>query len=211
MLEVYYQKFEYLKDDTVFLKHLNTMPQHISQRILKSKQKADQKRSLAAWKLCFKLLKKWTLCTDVEYAPSGKPYLKEDSNIFFNLSHSGKYVACAISDSEVGVDIQQYKNVNELVMKKFMSKEEQEYILSSSSQHQKTQRFFQVWTGKESVIKYSGNGLKEIMQGFSIFSMKDKQICYHEIQENYAISVCCKKMSEDVIFKQFFNFKEYNF
>ena len=37
-------------------------------------------------------------------APGGKPFLKDFPGLFFSLSHSGAYAACAVSDREVGQD-----------------------------------------------------------------------------------------------------------
>lgn len=41
-----------------------------------------------------------------EYLQNGKPRLLKYPNFFYNISHSGDYAICAVSDSEVGVDIQ---------------------------------------------------------------------------------------------------------
>ena len=37
----------------------------------------------------------------------GKPYITDAENVFFNVSHSGKFVVCAVSDAEVGCDIEE--------------------------------------------------------------------------------------------------------
>ena len=42
---------------------------------------------------------------DISCGKDGKPELV-GSGIFFNLSHSGNYAACAVSDSPIGLDIQ---------------------------------------------------------------------------------------------------------
>ena len=44
----------------------------------------------------------------------GKPYLK-DSKLHFNVSHSGEYLAIAVSEILVGIDIQETKNIKQLV------------------------------------------------------------------------------------------------
>ncbi len=46
---------------------------------------------------------------------SGKPYFKKQ-NIFFNYSHSNNYIACAISNYEVGIDIEETDRVINSVM-----------------------------------------------------------------------------------------------
>ncbi len=40
------------------------------------------------------------------YSQSGKPYLRDFSNVYFSLSHSENYILCSLSYSEIGADIQ---------------------------------------------------------------------------------------------------------
>ena len=37
----------------------------------------------------------------------GKPYLSEHPDFYFNISHSGEYVLCAIDNNPIGVDIEE--------------------------------------------------------------------------------------------------------
>ncbi len=41
----------------------------------------------------------------------GKPYLNGYPNYYFNISHSGEFVVCAISNNPVGIDIEQIKQI----------------------------------------------------------------------------------------------------
>lgn len=59
----------------------------------------------------------------VAYEPQGKPYILHVP-WHYNLSHSGDYVALAISDAPVGVDIQQKRTYKDLLVKRFFSEEE---------------------------------------------------------------------------------------
>lgn len=51
-------------------------------------------------------IKKSTICK----TKLGKPYFK-DKNIFFNYSHSNNFIACAISNYDVGIDIEETNRV----------------------------------------------------------------------------------------------------
>ncbi|WMJ80657.1 hypothetical protein RBU49_17930 [Clostridium sp. MB40-C1] len=42
----------------------------------------------------------------------GKPYVEKIKNFHFNISHSGEYVAVAISKQKVGIDIEKVKNID---------------------------------------------------------------------------------------------------
>ncbi len=58
------------------------------------------------------------------YGKEGKPYFR-DLPFYFNLSHSGDYVLCAVSSAEIGTDIQQHcgKNVERLARRFFTERE----------------------------------------------------------------------------------------
>ena len=90
---------------------------------------------------------------------NGKPYLKDCQEIYFNLSHSGDYVACAIADCEIGVDIQQYrKNIKEGVLKKVFH-ESEKALYEACAEEEKEAFFYDIWAAKEAYAKYTGEGL----------------------------------------------------
>ena len=92
---------------------------------------------------------------ELYYNKYGKPYLK-DSNIYFNISHTRNFVICAISDREIGVDIE-YLRYNELVSKRILNQKEYSILLSSNN---KEEVFTIMWTSKESYVKMLGIGLE---------------------------------------------------
>ncbi|MBR5235825.1 MAG: 4'-phosphopantetheinyl transferase superfamily protein [Clostridia bacterium] len=94
----------------------------------------------------------------LSFGKHGKPYLKGQNHLFFNLSHSGTVAVCAFFNREVGVDIQKMKPVSQKLMKKVTSEEEFAYFMTLDEVEQQ-EKFARLWTVKESYMKYSGTGL----------------------------------------------------
>ncbi|MBO5937779.1 MAG: 4'-phosphopantetheinyl transferase superfamily protein [Clostridia bacterium] len=92
----------------------------------------------------------------VVYTDNEKPVLESDKGLYFNISHSGDYVVAAISDSEVGCDIQEVRTYNPRVAGRNYCQRETDLIERSLS---KDEVFIRLWALKESVLKYTGKGL----------------------------------------------------
>lgn len=123
----------------------------------------------------------------------GKPYLRDWPGVQFNLSHSGAYGVCAISNAPVGVDIEMIRPLRQDVAKRFFTKVEQEYLSARP-----TEDFFRLWTRKESFTKAIGKGLTLPMDRFSVL---DDILYYggiawffhaHPIEGGY-LTVCCQQ------------------
>lgn len=95
----------------------------------------------------------------IAYADSGKPYITNHPALFFNLSHSGHYAACAFYHKEVGIDVQQIVPVSDPLIQKIAVQEEAATLLQLS-QEAKEEAFTKLWTIKESYLKYIGSGLQ---------------------------------------------------
>lgn len=117
-------------------------------------------------------------------AENGKPYA--EGAAFFNISHSGSFAAAAVSDFEVGVDIERIRAVNLKIADKFCG-DEREYILSAENREK---AFFEIWTAKEAYLKKCGTGLTVPLDSFSVIGRKDiRSFCY----EDYIITVCAEE------------------
>ncbi len=99
----------------------------------------------------------------------GKPYF-ENSNICFNVSHSGDYVAVAVGKCSIGVDVQIIKSVKYGLIRKICDSTELEYIANSDD---KNRAFIRLWTLKESYVKCIGMGLSFPMNKIN-FSFAEK-------------------------------------
>ena len=111
--------------------------------------------------------------SDIEiiYNEYGKPFLKKIP-LYFNLSHSGKWVVCAWSENEIGVDVEKIDKINIDIAKSLFCEAEYDYI-KSGKEHERCKRFIQIWTLKESYIKYIGKGLTIPLNSFCIKNNDD--------------------------------------
>ena len=123
---------------------------------------------------------------DIElvYNENGKPSIK-DSNIHFSLSHSNNIVILAVSDHEIGIDIELISDVKDNLVKKVLTKEELN-IYSKLRSKEKNKYFFEVWTSKEASIKAIGGSLPINLNQVEI----DEAITsnYHSGHDNYIIA-----------------------
>jgi len=194
MIDVYIINIDTVQD--IELK----MSSYRSNRLNLYKRESDKLRSKAATYLIDVGLQKYGLneC-DMVYDVNihGKPYFKNRPDIHFNISHSGKYVACAFSDIQIGVDIQIKEKANTDIAKRFFSEKNYRFIEESNSPED---TFIRLWTLKESYLKCIGRGLSGKFSNLRLRFDKDKAyvldkgeiFTFTEIDNlHYRLSVCC--------------------
>ncbi|MBU5488602.1 4'-phosphopantetheinyl transferase superfamily protein [Clostridium sp. MSJ-8] len=133
----------------------------------------------------------------------GKPYIEGYNNLFFNISHSEDWVICAISDEEVGVDIEKIEKAPVEVAEHYFHSREYKLIRSKASE-EVDEYFYKMWTLKESYIKWIGKGLSKQLDSFSINEDINNEFYIEENKElrlnqckfdkDYIISLCSKEV-----------------
>ena len=99
------------------------------------------------------------------YGTHGKPALSDSFSPHFNISHSGKYAVCALSEVPCGIDIQEKKELrNHRIFEKILSEKEQDEVLFSTDQ---AAAFYKYWARKESFLKLTGQGITVDLRGIS--------------------------------------------
>lgn len=140
----------------------------------KIKNEAQRRRSRAAYALLR------TLCLShgcifrelpsdplrvLDFTESGKPVLAVAGAPFISLSHGGGYVAAAISERPVGIDIEPLsdrpKDIDAFV-KRFFPR--CEWTLISEAEPDKRKAFLSLYTKKEAVLKAIGGSLAAVMR-----------------------------------------------
>lgn len=131
-------------------------------RFLHSKDRASFVSRRAALRI---LLSRYTDIppSEIEFisGKNKKPGLKSELNkIRFNVSHSSELILIAISDTEIGVDIERIEtgfNYSDILEHSFSEQEINQIEQAADSRDY----FFRLWTRKEALTKASSKGLDD--------------------------------------------------
>ena len=93
---------------------------------------------------------------DIYYNENGKPLCDICK---FNISHKRDMVVCAVSDNNIGVDIEYITDIKLRDEYMLMSKAESEFI--NSNAEKRNERFFTIFTMKEAFVKMNGGKLMD--------------------------------------------------
>lgn len=130
---------------------LNFLPQNRREKFEKLRLKRDKENCVVSYLLLKKALKNFGIENfEYEIGENGKPFLKGNENIFFNISHSASGVAVVADEKPVGIDVQDILDVKSGVIERCFSEIEKERIFSSAKPEKE---FTRLWTLKESAVK----------------------------------------------------------
>lgn len=101
----------------------------------------------------------------------GKPYFSGNGSFGFSVSHSSGTVLAAVSDGNVGTDIERCDRRSDRLITKCCTPDEREYLETVPD---KSREFMRLWTRKEALSKLDGRG---IAMGFgSVSVLSDERI-----------------------------------
>lgn len=169
---------------------IESLPKNIKETATRYKKKEDIRNSAISYFMLKNALKKDFGLSKFSFIHSvnGKPYLKDNDYVFFNISHCEKGCVCAVSDREIGIDIQEIREFSERLAEKVCSEKELQKLEKSKN---KSRTFTKIWVKKESLIKMTGDGfsygLKKADTTSKDFVIIEKNGCF--------IAVCEKNKS----------------
>lgn len=102
--------------------------------------------------------------SDLIYGEYDKPELA-DGRVQFSLSHAGCYAVLAVSEQQVGVDIEPIHKP-QVLPRKMLTVEEMQWL----EEHPSAEAFCIIWTRLESALKAEGCGLALERRNFSLLS-----------------------------------------
>lgn len=109
-----------------------------------------------------------------QYGPDGKPALRTEHSLQFNLAHSGEFAAFAVAESKehrahVGVDVERARPRSGAmaIARRFFHPKEIAYLTSMAIDEQEAE-FLRMWVRKEACLKAIGAGIEGMLAGFSV-------------------------------------------
>lgn len=146
----------------------------------------------------------------------GKPGIKGRKDMYFNVSHSEKYVVCCLDDNPVGIDVENIVPIDfKSFAEGFLSIEEENYILGENTLDKKIIRFYEIWTLRESFVKCVGKGLSIPLNEFYIQCNRKENV--NLVSEKFNSKYFFKKMFIDINYimslcsKNCVNINKFNF
>ena len=174
----------------------------------------DKKLSSGVYLLLKKMLDEENINDPIiETEKDGKPYISNYENIHFNISHAGRMVACAISDEEIGIDIEKIDPLIDMkIAQTFFYNSEYENIKKSDN---RVDQFFKYWVLKESYMKYTGLGFLLDLDKFEIViddgetkvknqnpelkeNEDDVKFSYFDLNQ-YKLAICSENEADEIL------------
>ena len=138
-------------------------------RVDAQKQPDAKKRTLLGEMLICELLCEDNISATVCTAENGRPYI-EGEKFFISISHSDAFVAAALSDRAVGIDVEMIKPISKRLLLRVLCDSEFDFVTSGAelsdtvTDKEILNRFFEVWTAKEAYFKKQGTGITNLKE-----------------------------------------------
>lgn len=166
-MEIFYFNITPLRNKNIFAEKLKEISPKRLAKIERLKKQDDKFRCLGAGLLINYVKSRFDISDDIMIAKNGKPHFTKEK-MSFNISHSGNYVVIAVSDYNIGIDIQRMEKSNSLIAERNFCASECAYINENDNHDIKRQRFHEIWTIKEAYLKNIGIGLRKPLNSFEI-------------------------------------------
>lgn len=173
------------------------LPPERKEKFLRFRREIDKKNCVVAYLLLLHgLYVEYGISNPIlSYEQSGKPFLRDYPEVHFNISHCPCGCICAISDSPIGVDIQDIRLFSQQIAERCCSKAELALLKRSPNP---SSEFTKIWVMKESYLKMRGMGITEDLCAVDTTKLTDK-INTMKYNSCYIAVACDESLQEEVL------------
>ncbi len=181
---------------------LESLPEKVRAEITRYKVFKDQKLRLAARLIIRRYLLVNSYNVGLERWERGKenkPFIK--GGPCFNISHSGSLVVVSFGKSDVGIDLEEEKQMDMTSLSEYFHPEELEYIGTPPID---LSRFYKLWVRKEAFLKALGKGVMGNLMGMNslkspiLVGDKSWSIQTIEVGKGYHCAICSSETPIEV-------------
>ena len=162
-----------LPDEAAVRRACAALPEWRRNKAEEFRFEADRRRSVAVWLLLRQMLAERGLDADslqVFENAYGKPAFDPAVGLHFSLSHAEGRVMAAVSDVEVGCDVERIVPVDGGMLKTALSEAERTHLAALSGSA-RDRAFIRLWVRKESYVKAIGRGMNIDLSTFSALNL----------------------------------------
>jgi len=186
---------------------LECLDDHELKRYHRFSRKPQQAMFLAARLTCKQTLSKYLSCepSDVQfvYSKNGKPRLKNTDELHFSLSHSSQNLLLAVSNANVGTDIETFEEAKKLAQSpELYINEEVGSHIAGTRESQKRLLAIRYWTTLEAIVKLQDSSVFKVRpnlpkQETTTYFPNQKTILGYQVsQQHLAANLIATTVSE---------------
>lgn len=161
------------------------IPKEKRERIPRFRHWQDAQRTLLGYSLLSYLIHRETGIPrermELTFDYYGKPHL-QGAELYFNLSHSGDWIACVIGPKTVGVDVEKIQPIDLSIAEHFFASQEVSDLMALPEE-KRYDYFFTLWSLKESYIKAEGKGVSIPLNSFWFRQTPVGEITFENIHQ----------------------------
>lgn len=199
----WYCDVEPLSDPALFARGMAHLPwAERREKVLRFRFEKDRRLCLGAGLLLAHALRHaGAYDLSLSCLPHGKPVLKNQADLHFNLSHSGTLAVCAVSDQPVGADVEILQAADPGVAAMCFRADERAWMEQSDAPEQ---AFTRLWTRKESYLKLLGTGLLQSPVEISVLPGEGQPagVRFSELEHRGHMICVCAQGSRDADFRE---------
>ena len=121
----------------------------------------------------------------IDHDENGKPFYNSSSGIHFNISHSGDWSVCAVSELPVGIDIEMVQPIDLSIAKDCFTENEFKTMTGFADKTEQLDYFYTIWTIKESYLKAIGSGFSKAPDSFGVAINNNQILLTGDVESGY--------------------------